>query len=362
MSPRWLSLFLTAALLANARAEAPAGEKLEFELNGARCAAIVPPVATRKNMVLIYCHGYRPEKAPLDPELFPLKRSYADLLAEGWTIASTSYRRSGLIVADAAKDVMALREELAKRFGEPRRVVLHGESMGGAVATWLCETEPLKISGALAVGAALNASLSLEEGGKKIQLTGRSLVPLLFLNNRTETAAPAAYVEKASGLGASRVRPFALSVNRDGHVNVNQREVGQALALLNQWLNTDNHPAVPPDLTLPPHPRPSAMKKAATGGEAALTFINPQYGNVTFDFQTSDLAQLGLTPGSTFKLTRGAKSFAVKLGTTYRDVAKGEWVAFFDGEDRLLVAINGGNAADALGIKLGETATVSTGK
>lgn len=359
MSLRWLPslLFAAFALVTTAPALSPLPPTVqEFELEGARCAVFGPPEPQRKNYILIYCHGYRPDGAPLDPELLPPKRAYADLVAAGWTVASTSYRRNGLIVADAMKDILALRAELVKRFGPARRIVLHGESMGGAIAVRLAETEPLLFSGVLAVGAALK----IEEASKAIPFRGGPWMPVLFVNNRSELEPAASYVAQAWKPGATGVRPQALTVDRDGHVNVNQREIGAALGLLNQWIEVGNFPAVPADLTLAPHPRSSAMKAAGSGaGEAAMVQRQPIYGNITLDFQTSDFTQLGLKPGDSFTLRRGTKSFPVKWGKTYADVAQGAWVAFFDGEDRLLVAINRGNAADALGIKVGETAVVA---
>ena len=44
----------------------------------------------------------------------------------------------------------------------------------------------------------------------------------------------------------------------------------------------------------------------------------------------------------------------MKLAQTYTDVPNGAWVAFFDAEDRLLVAINRGNAATALNVQEGD--------
>lgn len=353
MMNRLLCLLLVCTLARAETSQIPGAEEVTFELEGARCAVVVPPPPARNKRVLIYCHGYRPDKAPLDPELLPLKRTYVDYLRDGWIVASTSYRRNGLIVADAMKDVRALREEIAKRYGEPWVVLLHGESMGGAVATLLVEAEPEKFSGALAVGAALG----IDEGGKKIPLKGELKAPLVFLNNRSELEPAAGYAKKVSG----NFRPLTRTVDRDGHVNVNQRELGRALWLLTYWVSTKTRPKDDQaDLTLPPYPRPSAMKRAASGvGEAAMTQRNPLYGNVTLDFQTSDLTELGLKPGDSFRLSRGDKTVSVKYGRTYSDVAKGEWVAFFDGEDRLLVALHSANAADALGIKVGEVARVA---
>ncbi|MBS0659493.1 MAG: SAM-dependent chlorinase/fluorinase [Verrucomicrobia bacterium] len=347
--------FLLLCTLVRADFRRPDGtEEVTFELNGARCAVVLPPAATRTNRVLIYCHGYRPENATLDPEL-TLRQTYLEYLTGGWIIASTSYRRSGLVVADGMKDVLALRDEIAKRYGEPWVVVLHGESMGGAIATLLCESEPKKFAGAVVVGAALG----IEESGKKLPLTGQPQVPIVFLNNRSELDPAATYTKQAKG-----VVPITRTVNRDGHVNINQAELGAALKVLNYWISTKKRPeAQPVDLTLPPYPRASTMKALGAGtGEAYMLLRHPIYGNVTLDVQPLDLQQIGLQKGDVFRLSHGDKAVEVKLGTTYSDVPKGQWVAFFDGEERLLVALNGGNAADTLGLKVGDKAVLAVTK
>lgn len=321
----------------------------EGEVGGAKFVIAAPE--KWDGSVLIYCHGLRPEGGDLAVELLPLRSSYRDLLNRGWIVAATSYRRNGLVVADGLADVLNLREEITKRFGAPGRVLLHGESMGGAIATLLMEREPAKYSGALAVGAALK----LDENGAPVVFTAKPGGPLLFLSNRTEVAEPRQYVESAAG---AKFRPVLWTADRDGHVNVNQREIGTALAALNRWLDSGSAPT-PQDDTLAPEPRASAMTLAKGAGRAAMTQRNPLFGNITLDFQASDFAQLGIARGNTFTLEFGGKRVPVKLGATYSDVARGQYVAFFDAEDRLLVAINYGNAADALGIKPGDVASVT---
>ncbi len=341
-----LRVCLLSCAAALVRADQP--RPLEGEIDGAKYT-IVAPVAPN-GCVLIFCHGYRPEGPELTTDLVPLKSTYQELAQRGWVIAATSYRRNGLIVADGLADVLALRAEIARRFGEPRRVVLHGESMGGAIATLLLEREPKKFAGALAVGAAL----AIEEGGTKLEFTRRPGGPLLFLSNRTEAAPPRAYVEAAT---AAKAPAAAWTADRDGHLNVNQREVAAALAALNQWLDSGAAPEFHDD-TLPAEPRPSTMILREGRGTAPMLQRITIYGNITLDFQSADFKQLGLARGDSFTLRGGAKSARVKLGQTYSDVARGEWVAFFDAEDRLLVAINRGNAADELGVKLGDLVSV----
>ncbi len=339
-------LLVTGSLFA--RAAGPDIEIVTGESEGARFSIAAPakPEA-RTGLVLVFCHGYRPEGGELLDGLLPLKSASAHLVEKGWVVASTSYRRNGLIVADALRDVKNLRAEIARRFGEPRRLILHGESMGGAIATLLVEREPKLFAGAVVVGAALQ----IEEGGKALAFSHAPGGPLIFLCNRSETKASREYIEAAR---SAPTAPVLLTVDRDGHVNVNQREIEAALAALNQWLEGGPAPK-PADATLPPDPRPSAMDAiGGGGGSARLTQLNPLFGNITLDFQASDFAQLGVKPGATFQLKFGKMSVPVKLGQTYTDVPSGAWVAFFDAEDRLLVAINRGNAAAALGAQEGD--------
>ena len=343
-----LARFGLAVLVATA-IQAAEPRVTESELAGAKYVIAAPE--KWNGSVLIYCHGLRPEGGPLMVELLPLKTAYAELLDRGWIIAATSYRRNGLVVADGLADVLALRDEIAKRFGAPSRVVLHGESMGGAIATLLMEREPAKFSGALAVGAALK----LDENGAPVTFASRPGGPLLFLSNRTEVAEPRHYAELAPG---AQARPVVWTADRDGHVNVNQREIGTALAALNRWIDTGTAPAEQDD-TLAPEPRASAMTLENGAGRAAMTQRNPLFGNITLDFQASDFAQLGIARGDNFTLEFGGKRIPVRLGTTYSDVPRGQYVAFFDAEDRLLIAINYGNAADALGIIVDDTARVT---
>ncbi|OAI42650.1 hypothetical protein AYO41_03855 [Verrucomicrobia bacterium SCGC AG-212-E04] len=339
------------ALLVATAVQAAEPRVAEGELSGAKFVIAAPE--KWNGSVLIYAHGLRPEGGPLVVELLPLKSAYRELLDRGWIIAATSYRRNGLVVADGLADVLNLRDEIAKRFGAPDRVLLHGESLGGAIVALLMERESAKFSGALGVGAALK----LDENGAAVAFSAQPGGPLLLLSNRTEADVPGRYVELAAG---AKVPPVAWTADRDGHVNVNQREIGTALAALNRWIDTGSAPA-PQDDTQAPEPRPSAMKVENGVNRAAMTQRNPLYGNITLDFQSSDFVQLGIAQGDTFALEFGGKRVPVKLGKTYSDVPRGQYVAFFDAEDRLLVAINFGNAADVLGIKVGDLAGVKKG-
>jgi len=62
-------------------------------------------------------------------------------MKQGWIVAMTSYRREGLIVADAMKDVNNLRNFICNEQGYPYWVLLEGRSMGGAIVTYIAEME-----------------------------------------------------------------------------------------------------------------------------------------------------------------------------------------------------------------------------
>src|SRR5258707_4017357 len=73
------------------------------EIEGAKFTLLRPH--TWNNRVLLLAHGLRDADRPLVADLFPEHLAYRALLDEGWIIAKTSYRRNGVIVADAIKDL-----------------------------------------------------------------------------------------------------------------------------------------------------------------------------------------------------------------------------------------------------------------
>ena len=73
--------------------------------------------------MLLLAHGFRDEKAPLVAELNPEHLACRTLLDEGWVVATTSYRRNGMIIRDAITDLENLRAHIAATCGEPRQVI-----------------------------------------------------------------------------------------------------------------------------------------------------------------------------------------------------------------------------------------------
>ena len=67
----------------------------------------------------------------------------------------TSYRREGVVVGDAMEDVVNLRQHIESAYGHIELALLEGRSMGGGIATLLCEQRPDLFQGAYCCGAAM---------------------------------------------------------------------------------------------------------------------------------------------------------------------------------------------------------------
>ena len=218
--------------------QAPAFTVETGEIAGAKYTALIPRNWNRR--IVLIAHGLRDAETPLVADLNPDALAYRTLVEEGWIVAKSSYRRNGVIVADAISDLDALRARLVARHGEPSRVLVEGDSMGGLIATLLAEREPEEMKGSSRQydGAiAVDPGLGLIENNGTIGLSRRPNVPLIFVANQSELTGSQAYTTTA--IPPSReFQPLFLRIARDGHVNVNQRERLAALRALNLWLDS----------------------------------------------------------------------------------------------------------------------------
>ncbi|HEX2860965.1 MAG TPA: alpha/beta fold hydrolase [Lacunisphaera sp.] len=342
--PGLIVLFLAAGLLRVPAAE-PVVERGEIE--GARY--IVARPAVWNGRALLLAHGFRPEDQPLHAEIYETRPPVSDLLAQGWLVALTSYRRNGIVLQDAITDLDNLRRHILQEHGQPKAVYLMGESMGGAIATAMMETRSADYAGAVAIGAALQVE-SRERG---FRLTRQPRGPILFLTNQTELAEPRAYVEATR---KSPVAPVLWRVSRDGHVNVNATEKLTALAALVRWVEAGSPPPDGIDATAESAAGESAVEFAPDNRSATgrVADVHEVYGNLTLDFRPGDLARLEIEPGASFALEARDRVFRVLYGKSFDSVPRGEWVAFPDAEGRLAVAINFGHAAKTAGLKPGD--------
>jgi pimeloyl-ACP methyl ester carboxylesterase len=331
------------------------------EINGAKFTLARPE--KWQGGVLLLAHGLRAPDRPLVADLFPEQLAYKTLVEQGMIVAKTSYRRNGLIIADAIDDLDALRAHIVSRFGVPDRVLLQGESMGGLIVTLMAEREPehpLLYHGAVAIGAALD----LREPGATRGISLQPRIPLLFLANQSELAGPRNYVTadlpRIVGLA-----PALFRVSRDGHVNVNQRERLVALRALNHWIERGRSslPHPPPsaaspfyDATVAPEPVPSQVlpHPDGRGFDARVLEVSAVYGNVFVNAQPADFEAAGIARMTWCQLTVGEMKFRVLHGRDFNSVRRGEWVTFANADGFHWLARNFADAAATAKLQVGD--------
>ncbi|MDP9396627.1 MAG: lysophospholipase [Actinomycetota bacterium] len=126
------------------------------ELAGAPYEIAVP--ARWNGTLLLFSHGYRdprPGEGSRKPQLAPSSEVRGRLLAEGYALAGSAYATNGWAVEDGVRAGEDLHARFRREVGEPRRVYVWGESMGGLVTALLAERHPDWVSGALPACAAV---------------------------------------------------------------------------------------------------------------------------------------------------------------------------------------------------------------
>ena len=336
----------------------------EGELEAGAKFTIARPIAWNGFLLLI-AHGLRSETDPLVADLNPEHLAYRTLRDEGWMIAKTSYRRNGIIIADAVADLENLRAHIANTYGEPKRVIVEGDSMGGLIAAIIAEQPPgdfPKYHGCVAVGAALSA----REPGGTLGLHFGTKTPLIFLTNRSELSGPKNYLAPLAQLTIEHrpVPPVLFRVSRDGHVNVNQHERLAALRALNAWIESGASSLPKPaegaeffDVTHEPEPQPSLVTfdDDRRGFTTRVTEVTAVYGNVALNAQPADFASAGIARNAWFQLTvRDDAPRRVMFGRDFSAVKRGEWVAFPNADGFFWLARNFENAAKTAYLKVGD--------
>lgn len=213
--------------------------------------------------------------------------------------------------------------------------------------------------GAVAVGAALQ----VREPGGTLAFNLQPKIPLVFLTNQSELDGPRHYLAAPFD---RPVRPVLLAVARDGHMNVNQRELLAAIRAVRTLI--DGQPLALPgvagapgwfDATQPPAPGASQVRLLNDGGfETRVTEVTAIYGNVILNAQPLDLAQAAIAPGARFDLAANGRTFRVTYGRDFTSVPRGGWVAFPDADGFLLLARHSDNAAATAGLAEGDVVVI----
>ena len=319
-------------------------DTFQGELKGSKIFIAIPDDWNKH--LLILAHGGAEGRLSLSGDFDYEKKYYKTLLNEGWMIASTSYRRNGIIIYEAIEDIGYLREYVIKTYGKPIRIFIDGHSMGGAIGTLIAENYHDQYDGLLLIDPALSESIT-SRYQLKMNYTPR--IPILYLCNQDEAAATQGYLDK---LDKNAVIPGFWIVKRDGHVNVNDEEELLAFKAMVDYAN-QKPITMKRELLIIPSDKPSVAVFKDGGAYSKVIRVHPKYGNIDTELVPSDIEKLGINKGDTFTVHFEKKSFKIYLGITFSDVSKGEWIAFFKEDGLLKIARNHDSAAKLLGCKEG---------
>jgi len=306
---------------------------------------LLEPKTKSNNELVVWLPGYRPDGFTRAVDLNPNDEAIAYLLKNGFSVASTSYRRNGLVVQDGMIDALQL-IELLKAKNNYLKTWIIGISMGAEITVNLSQEDTPLHSGAIVIGFPNIKKTVFED----IKASDKAFpkVPLLFLVNQSESSHSEAYAETYKDHQPS---PSIWIVRRDGHVNIRDVEIIRAFESLK-----DSAPDSPPsgmdgtmiNLT----PRSGADWVDQTTFECSVTQIDPVYGNVDLFCTMVDFAKMNLKKGDRFMLAYENRSVTVLLGNTFSDVEPGEWVAFPNADGQLRLSRNFANAAKSLNLNI----------
>jgi hypothetical protein len=357
-------LLLAASPAAAAPGDKPApAVKVDVgQIAGARFAIASPPGDWNHRLVLI-AHGYRPVSAPLVADLHPEREPNRSLLEAGWMVATTSFRRNGVVVADAMADLDALRAHIAQAYGDLDRVMLEGESLGGLIVTIMAERDKGPYDGAVAFDATLYA----KEANSTVGISLMPRIPLLFVATFREAAASKAYLTALVARPDPVVQPALFLVSRMGHNNISQAERLVALRALDAWIERGRDALPQPqeqaryfDATVAPDPGPSTavVHPDRRGFDTKVAEVDEVYGNVLLEAQDRDFADAGIPPMTYCTVRAGNAAYRTLYGRTYTDVRDGLWVAFPDADGRTVLSRVLADAAGTANLKVGDTVSV----
>ncbi|MEM1222500.1 MAG: SAM hydroxide adenosyltransferase [Verrucomicrobiota bacterium] len=336
---RVIIIFLTLTL--SLRADVAVHEGV---LDGAPYKVAIPEEWSGGSVFFIV-NGWRPAEAPhiadLDIEDPLVKR----LLQNGWAVARTAFKENGVDPVAHTVALRDLRDWIGSELGVVENVVLEGESTAGTLVLRIAEKNPELADGVIAMSAYIN----LEDPESDDFLKADPKIPAILMSNITEIEAPVAYV--TSALDAP-VRPTLRPVLRPGHVNLNWVERWEALKALKTWFSSETAPPIEDGTRSVPQ-RQTGTRMENDSLINKVTSVNPFYGNALLGFHPDELKASGIEQGKTFDLKVNGKSWSIYYGESYSDVPLGEWIAFPNADDQILLARNHKSAVETAGLFVG---------
>ena len=332
-----LLLFIAPIILA---AQSKDYTVIKDSLNGSKIQIVVPQ-EWNKN-ILIIAHGYNPENYPLSADFSPENSFLKKLIQNGWIIASTSYRRNGMIIKDAVEDIGFLRDFICTEYGASDTVIVAGTSMGGAIGAVIAETKFQDYTGVLAISAALRC----QDEEEPYLYNYNPPIPIVYLSLIGESGGPDEYI---SALKKSSAQVVLYTVERAGHSNVNHLEYETAFKGL---LDLINGKAVEGRKDVTSIIKNESVAIFSDGGAYTKVLqVSTKYGSFNTDIIPEDMEKLNIKKGEYFFVSYNDNKFKILYGNAYSDVERGEWVAFFTAGGYLKIARNFADARASLECK-----------
>jgi S-adenosylmethionine hydrolase len=110
------------------------------------------------------------------------------------------------------------------------------------------------------------------------------------------------------------------------------------------------------DLVTLPVPERTIRDSVAAGEVLTVD----RFGNVQLTITAADAAEIGLKPGATALVRCGRHQLIIPYRDMFGAVAPGELVAYIDGAGLVSIAVNGGDAAQRLGLPPGARVSMAT--
>jgi S-adenosyl-L-methionine hydrolase (adenosine-forming) len=104
-------------------------------------------------------------------------------------------------------------------------------------------------------------------------------------------------------------------------------------------------------------PTPERLVRDGLADGEVLTV--DRFGNVQLTLTASDAARIGVEPGGTVLVRYGRRALTLPYRETFGAVPPGELVAYADGAGLVSLAVNGGNAAQRLGLPPGTPVSIA---
>lgn len=150
---QWLVVFVLPVCWATAQ-----GAGVEVgALAGAAYRIDLP--ANYNGTLVMYCHGYgEAGKFAKDAPLNPFVKALVQL---GYAVAQSGYSSSGWAVKEAIDDTEALRRHFVEKYGQPKRTLVTGHSLGGLITVATIETFPSHYDAALPLCAPTGPAMNV---------------------------------------------------------------------------------------------------------------------------------------------------------------------------------------------------------